>query len=185
MENQFFTTFSSTFNTFTIVWKEIGSELRIQRIFLSDSEHKSEVKALKYFKQIKSESSSSIASLGERIQRFLSGRQVDFTLEYLDFTMCNKIQRKVLLADSKIPRGWVSTYKRIANNISIPMGARVVGNALARNPFPIVIPCHRAIKTNGDLGGFQGGTTMKRKLLELEGIEFSERGKVITDRIYY
>ncbi len=64
-------------------------------------------------------------------------------------------------------------------------GARVVGNALARNPFPIIIPCHRAIKSNGALGGFQGGIKMKRALLELEGIEFSERGMVVTKRIYY
>jgi len=67
----------------------------------------------------------------------------------------------------------------------MPKGARVVGNALARNPFPIIIPCHRAIKTNGELGGFQGGLDMKRALLELEGIEVSDKGKVITDRIYY
>ncbi|MFW9819288.1 MAG: MGMT family protein, partial [Candidatus Thorarchaeota archaeon] len=84
-----------------------------------------------------------------------------------------------------IPRGWVSTYLRIANYIGLYNGARVVGNALAKNPFPIIIPCHRAIKTNGELGGYQGGTTMKKKLLEMEGIEFSNNGKVITERIFY
>ncbi|MFX0019761.1 MAG: methylated-DNA--[protein]-cysteine S-methyltransferase [Promethearchaeota archaeon] len=66
-----------------------------------------------------------------------------------------------------------------------PKGARIVGNALARNPFPIIIPCHRAIKTRSELGGFQGGIDMKRALLKLEGIEISEKGKVITNRIYY
>ena len=96
-----------------------------------------------------------------------------------------EIQKRILLAEFRIPRGWVSTYKRIANNIGIHKGARVVGNALAKNPFPIIIPCHRTIKTNGDLGGFQGGIKMKRALLELEGIKFSDRGIVITDRIYY
>jgi len=60
-----------------------------------------------------------------------------------------------------------------------------VGNALAKNPFPIIIPCHRAIKTNGDLGGFQGGVKMKRALLEQEGIKFSNQGKVIIKKIYY
>jgi methylated-DNA-[protein]-cysteine S-methyltransferase len=57
--------------------------------------------------------------------------------------------------------------------------------ALARNPFPLLIPCHRAIRSNGKLGGFQGGPGMKRALLELEGIEFSPTGKVLTDRIHY
>lgn len=106
-------------------------------------------------------------------------------MELLNFELCSKIQEKVLLAEYQIPRGWVSTYKRIANHIGIQNGARVVGNSLAKNPFPIVIPCHRAIKSNSELGGYQGGIEMKRKLLEMEGIEVSENGKVITNKIYY
>lgn len=185
MEYRFYATFPSPFDAFTIVWKETGSKLQIQRIFLSDTKHKSEVKALESFKKIKLESSSLIALLGENIQRFFKGEQVDFDHGLLDFNQCFEIQKKVLLAEYKIPRGWVSTYKRIAHHLHMPKGARVVGNALARNPFPIIIPCHRAIKTNGELGGFQGGIDMKRALLELEGIEISDKGKVITDRIYY
>ncbi|MFX1410237.1 MAG: methylated-DNA--[protein]-cysteine S-methyltransferase [Promethearchaeota archaeon] len=181
----FYTTFSSQFDTFTIVWKETDSDILIQRVFLSDPEHKSEVKALESFKKVKLASNSLITILGEKIQRFLKGERVDFDLELLNFDGCYEIQKRVLLAEHGIPRGWVSTYIRIAIKIGIPRGARVVGNALARNPFPIIIPCHRAIKTNGDLGGFQGGLVMKRKLLELEGIAFSEGGKVITDKIYY
>ena len=185
MDYRFYATFSSPFDTFTIVWKETGSSIQIQHIFLSDPELKSEVKALEFYNQIKIGSSSSITLLGGKIQRFLNGENVEFDLGLLDFNQCFDIQKKVLLAEYAIPRGWVSTYKRIANKIGIPKGARVVGNALAKNPFPIIIPCHRAIKTNGDLGGFQGGIKMKRRLLELEGIKFSERGKVITDKIYY
>ena len=91
----------------------------------------------------------------------------------------------MLLAEYDIPRGWISTYKRIAGHLGITNGARVVGNSLAKNPFPIFIPCHRAIRSDGALGGYQGGLAMKRALLELEGIEFSTDGKVLTDRIYY
>ena len=185
MENRFFTTFSSPFDTFTIVWKEIGSDLLIQRIFLSDPELKSEVKALESFKHIKLESSPSVELLGERIQRFLRGEHVSFELELLDFNKCYEVQKRVLTAEYGIPRGWVSTYKRIADKIGITNGSRVIGNALARNPFPIVIPCHRVIKSNGQLGGFQGGVKMKHKLLEMEGKEFSRKGMVVTKRIFY
>ena len=185
MEYRSYATFSSPFDTFTIVWKGSGSEPLIERIFLSDPDQKSEIKALDSFNQIKLKSAASITSLGEKIQYFLKGENIKFDLGILNFTRCLEIQKKVLLADFNIPRGFVSTYKRIANYIGITNGARVIGNALARNPFPIVIPCHRAIKTNGDLGSFQGGIKMKRKLLEMEGIEISERGKVITSRIYY
>ncbi|MFW9867225.1 MAG: methylated-DNA--[protein]-cysteine S-methyltransferase [Candidatus Thorarchaeota archaeon] len=185
MRDLFYATFSSQFDTFTILWKDFATQLKIQRIFLSDKAFKSEEKALKSLKQIKEGSSSSIESIGKKIQRFLNGEKIKFNLDLVDFNKCFDIQKKVLLAEYEIPRGWISTYKRIAEKIGIPSGARVVGNALARNPFPIIIPCHRAIKTNGELGGFQGGVSMKRILLEMEGIEFSNRGKVITDRIYY
>lgn len=181
----FYNTFTSPFGTFTIVWKEIGSNLRVHRIFLSDPAHKSKVKVLQSFNKIKLGSCSLITSLGKKITQFLEGEVVEFDLDWLDFNLCSESQKKVLLAEYEIPRGWVSTYKRIAEKIGIHNGARVVGNALANNPFPIAIPCHRAIKTNGELGGFQGGVKMKRALLEMEGIEFSNKGKVITDRIYY
>ena len=181
----FYSTFTSPFDTFTIVWREAGPNLRIQRIFLSDPHLKSEIKALEFFEQIDVGSSSQITSLGEKIQRFFKGEKVEFDLGLLDFNTCSEVQKKVLIAEYKVPMGWVSTYKRIAEKIEIPNGARVVGNSLAKNPFPIVIPCHRAIKTNGELGGYQGGVEMKQKLLEMEGIEFSDKGKVITNRIYY
>jgi methylated-DNA-[protein]-cysteine S-methyltransferase len=89
------------------------------------------------------------------------------------------------LAEHRIPRGWVSTYGRIAKSLAVPRGARAVGSALSHNPFPIIIPCHRALRSNGELGGFQGGLAMKRALLELEGVQFSPTGRVLTDRVYY
>ncbi|MDX1799202.1 MAG: methylated-DNA--[protein]-cysteine S-methyltransferase [Candidatus Lokiarchaeia archaeon] len=180
-----FLTFPSPFGTFTIVWKGIEPDLQLQRIFLSDSEHKSENKAFISLQGLNLGSSSHITSLGDKIQQFLEGEVVEFNLELLDFNLCTKIQEKVLRADFRSPRGWISTYKRIANYIRVQNGARVVGNLLARNPFPIIIPCHRAIKSNGELGGYQGGIDMKRKLLEMEGIEFSNSGKVITKKIFY
>ena len=185
MEHLFYYTFHSRFDSFAIVWREVGSEFRIQRIFLSDPELKSETKTLDTYKRIKVRKTESISLLGQNIQEFFKGEEIKFDLDLLDLDKCLEIQKRVLLAEYEIPRGWVSTYKRIAEKIGIHNGARVVGNALARNPFPILIPCHRAIKTNGELGGFQGGIKMKRALLEMEGIEFSSRGKVISDRIYY
>ncbi len=60
-----------------------------------------------------------------------------------------------------------------------------MGGALLRNPFPIIIPCHRAIRSDGELGGFQGGLKMKQALLELEGIRFSSTGKVLAPSLFY
>ena len=110
---------------------------------------------------------------------------MEFDLSMLHLADCSAFQRRVLLAEHGIPRGWVSTYGRIAEQVGVPRGARAVGGALARNPFPIVIPCHRAIRADGRLGGFQGGAGMKRALLALEGVSCGSDGRVLSPRYYY
>lgn len=123
--------------------------------------------------------------LARGVHDFLSGRPVDFDIHIVDMSQCSSFQQRVLLAEFRIPRGWTSTYGRIARHVGQPRAARAVGAALASNPFPVVIPCHRAIRGDGGLGGFQGGLAMKRELLAHEGIRFSRRGMVLTEHIYY
>jgi O-6-methylguanine DNA methyltransferase len=62
--------------------------------------------------------------------------------------------------------------------LSAPRAARAVGTALARNPFPLIIPCHRVVRSDGMLGGFGGGLKMKKALLEMEGVAFDRSGRV-------
>lgn len=126
-----------------------------------------------------------INKVGHQIRDFLTGRTIEFALDLVDLSRCSVFQRRVLLAESRIPRGWTSTYGRIARRIGEPNTARAVGNALARNPFPVIIPCHRAVREDGRIGGFQGGEQMKRELLTYEGIRFSKDGRVIAERVYY
>jgi methylated-DNA-[protein]-cysteine S-methyltransferase len=80
-------------------------------------------------------------------------------------------QKKVWDEIDKIPRGKVITYGQIAKNIGKPKAARAVANACGANPNPIVVPCHRVIRSDGELGGYSGpgGIKQKRKLLENEG----------------
>ncbi len=181
----FHTTVSTSFDKISIVWSETQSAVLVQRIFLSDSNSSSENKVQASFQQVKLESSPLITELTEKILMFFEGKKVDFDLNIVDFNRCYATQKRVILAEYEIPRGWVSTYKRIANHLGILNGARVIGNALARNPFPIIIPCHRAVKTDGSLGGYQGGVKMKHALLEMEGVKFSDKGKVIMSQVYY
>ncbi len=101
-----------------------------------------------------------------------------FSLVWQETEARPRVQR-VLRAEHQIPRGWVSAYGRIAAHLGVSGGARAVGNALAQNPFPILIPRHRAIRADGSLGGYQGGAAMKRTLREREGLTFSPAGKVI------
>lgn len=94
-------------------------------------------------------------------------------------------QQSVLRAEHAVPRGRVSTYGLIAARLGNPRAVRAVGNALATNPFPIIVPCHRAIRTGGELGGYQGGSAMKRVLLEREGIVFDAGGRAVVRRFHY
>jgi methylated-DNA-[protein]-cysteine S-methyltransferase len=187
----------SAFGALGIVWQDtqaVGTTAavettaagaRVQRVFLPNPQRAARDTLQVVFPGARSHACPAISALGERIQRFLAGDPVCFDLGIVALERCSAFQRQVLQAEHGIPRGWVSTYGRIARSLGTPRGARAVGRALARNPFPIIVPCHRAIRSDGHLGGFQGGLEMKRALLEMEGVEVTLAGRVRTDRFYY
>ena len=87
-----------------------------------------------------------------------------------------KFQIKVWKAISKIPRGQVRTYKELAKLIKKPKAARAVANACGKNPYPIKIPCHRVIRSDGSLGGYSGRGRIrtKKNILKKEGFNFGK-----------
>jgi methylated-DNA-[protein]-cysteine S-methyltransferase len=171
-----YTLLPSAFGIFSLVWRETEKGPKVHRVLFPHEHTPAGARLL---------SCPAIAEVGERILSLLGGEAVYFDLGIIALERCSEFQKRVLLAEYGIPRGWISTNGRIARTFDTPGGARAVGGALARNPFPIIIPCHRAIRANGELGGFRGGLEMKRALLELEGVKFSQAGKVLMDRIYY
>jgi O-6-methylguanine DNA methyltransferase len=93
----------------------------------------------------------------------------------LDLSPLTAFQRQVLEAARRIPRGEVRSYAWIAREIGRPRAVRAVGTALARNPLPVVIPCHRVIHASGDLGAYSGGgPAAKARLLAHEGVDLAE-----------
>jgi methylated-DNA-[protein]-cysteine S-methyltransferase len=165
--------FPTSFGELTITWNTMGL---IEGIYLPEKKPV-ELPSPK-------EPDLVIRRLSYQLVNFLKGENIKFQLEILNWDRCTSFQRRVLETEYNIPRGYVSTYGRIASHIGLMGGARAVGNALAGNPFPIVIPCHRAVRTDGTLGGYQGGIYMKRKLLEMEGVEF-DGSKVKMNKLYY
>lgn len=181
--NQFYSYKDSKLGTFGFVWEENEMLTKIVKIFLPND------KSI-LLSHIKTEyplakKSNSLDNFALNLKRFVSGEDIKFDISLLDLEICNDFQKRVLIADYNIPRGFVSTYSRIAIHIGTPKGARAVGNALANNPFPLVIPCHRAIKSDGSLGGFGGGLQMKRTLLEKEGVFSCENDYILNPNIYY
>jgi methylated-DNA-[protein]-cysteine S-methyltransferase len=96
-----------------------------------------------------------------------------------------EFEKKVLVATFRIPRGKVSTYKRIAEKIGKPRAHRAVANALHKNPLHPVVPCHRVVKSDGCFGGERKAAEARRKLVEKEGVPI-ENGKVkMSDTILF
>lgn len=86
----------------------------------------------------------------------------------LSFLIGTEFERQVWLALSEIPYGETRTYKWMAQRVGCPKGSRAVGQALKKNPIPIVLPCHRVIESDGKIGGFALGEDIKRRLLQME-----------------
>ena len=117
---------------------------------------------------------------------YYEGARVDFcTVPPLVLAGKSPFARSVLAACRQIEFGRKLTYAELAESIGHPRAARAVGTALARNPIPLIIPCHRAVRSDGGLGGYRGGLMMKRALLEMEGVSLSVGDIVEADAYYY
>tara|TARA_A200000159_G_scaffold163954_1_gene191896 strand:+ start:2108 stop:2428 length:321 start_codon:yes stop_codon:yes gene_type:complete len=85
----------------------------------------------------------------------------------------------------KIPKGKVTTYKKMAEALDIK-AYRAVGQAMNRNPCLVEVPCHRVVKSNGEVGGYAGGSARKTELLREEGVEVSENGQInLSEFLHY
>jgi methylated-DNA-[protein]-cysteine S-methyltransferase len=105
------------------------------------------------------------AQLGE----YFSGRRSHFAVP-LDFSGLSLFSRSVLEATASVPFGETRTYGEIARTIGKPGASRAVGNALNRNPIPLIVPCHRIVPTGDGIGKYAGGVEAKVRLLTLEGV---------------
>jgi len=105
-----------------------------------------------------------------RLQAYAAGRCEDFRDIPIDLGPVRAFQQAVLRHCRKIPHGKTCTYGELAARAGYPGAARAVGNCMASNPLPLVIPCHRVVLSNGGVGGYsgRGASRLKRRLLDLE-----------------
>lgn len=168
----------TVFGPVSVVWAKTEGRVIVRRLFLTDGAVAAESRMVSSFGALTESSCGEIDHLCGLIERFVRGEAVVFDRSICDFDHCSPFQRMVLFTEAKIPRGQVTTYRLLAEAVSSTMASRAVGHALATNPFPLIVPCHRTVRADGALGGFQGGFLMKRSLLEAEGVMMTGDGKV-------
>jgi O-6-methylguanine DNA methyltransferase len=109
-------------------------------------------------------------AVSKAVLGYFGGKKVDFSNVKVEIDKLRPFAKKVLAACRGIGFGRVVTYRELAKKIGRPGAARAVGTVMAKNPLPLIIPCHRVIRSDGKLGGFSapGGIKTKKKLIELE-----------------
>lgn len=109
-----------------------------------------------------------LEGLRRELDEYFEGRRRDFDVP-IDWSLSRGFTQRILRAIHAIPFGSTSSYRDVAAAAGNPRAGRAAGNACGANPIPIVVPCHRVLRTGGGLGGYTGGTEKKQTLLALEG----------------
>lgn len=109
-----------------------------------------------------------LASAAREIDEYFAGRRRQFDLP-LDYALSSGFRQVVQRELAHIPYGRTESYKTVAQTVGNPKAVRAVGSACATNPLPVVVPCHRVLRSDGSLGGYIGGLAAKTTLLNLEG----------------
>ncbi|MEJ2739048.1 MAG: methylated-DNA--[protein]-cysteine S-methyltransferase, partial [Dehalococcoidia bacterium] len=124
--------------------------------------------AMRKYGIVQVDSSAYSGTLLQRLRSYFEGNYTEFPDE-LDLSDTTDFQRSIWETTRTIPYGETRSYSWVANEAGYQKAPRAAGNALGENPFPIIVPCHRVIRSNGGLGGFTaGGTEVKEYLLQLE-----------------
>jgi methylated-DNA-[protein]-cysteine S-methyltransferase len=153
------------------------NEKRLARL-LFPSESAAEIRAelderFEQYKHVQDEDYGLISTLAG----YFGGERVVFDVE-VDFGQLGGFERAVLNELRGLAYGSTTGYKALATECGSPRAARAVGNALAKNPVPIVVPCHRVLRSDGLIGGWSGLPGWKERLLELEGITLGDGNRV-------
>jgi methylated-DNA-[protein]-cysteine S-methyltransferase len=158
-----------------LAWNENGvSSLRLP----ASSEARAEASVLRLFPQARRTTpSAQMASLISEIKRYFDGEKVDFSAVPLDMGSQDPFFARVYAEVRKLGWGETTTYGAVAKVLGAePQAARDVGQAMASNPIPLIVPCHRVLAAGGKIGGFSapGGSNSKAKMLEIEGVPLAD-----------
>ena len=156
--------FRTPFGDGCFVW---GKET-VYRVFLPSPGESAELRAYREYDSVDWAGSSFADDISEKLSLLAAGVSAEVSWRVLDFGSASTFGRKVLSTLMDVKRGSTVSYGELAGKAGFPGAARAVGSVLASNPFPLIIPCHRVVRADGSPGSYQGGTVMKKYLLEAE-----------------
>ena len=147
----------------------VGDERGLTRLYLPRRNRKTLRHVVRHDFPNANEDDTLLLKLADDLRRYFAGEVVEFDVE-LGPCQASAFTRAVWEACRQIPYGQTCSYQRLAERAGHPRAARAVGSAMRRNPYPIVVPCHRVLNSDGSLGGYSGtgGVGFKRQLLEME-----------------
>ena len=147
----------------------LASDRGLRRVYLPARTAEALKRAIRKDARDATEDRRLLPDLAGGLQRYFAGRSVKFDVK-LDWTDRSDFDAAVYHACRRIPYGRTRSYKQLAEQVGRPGAARAVGNAMRTTDCPIVVPCHRVLKSDGSLGGFSGpdGINTKRRLLQME-----------------
>ncbi|MCJ8331507.1 MAG: methylated-DNA--[protein]-cysteine S-methyltransferase [Lentisphaeria bacterium] len=115
--------------------------------------------------------SAALKDTVKNLEKLFDGKDTAFDFDLLHFEKTGTFTHNVYKTVFKIPAGKTLSYKEVAKKSGNEKASRAVGSAMAKNPFPLIVPCHRVLAAGGKAGGFDGGIPMKRDLLKLENTD--------------
>jgi methylated-DNA-[protein]-cysteine S-methyltransferase len=148
----------------------LASDKGVRQLTLGHRSEKDALAALDSTVSPRADRDASTLALLRRLRAYAEGEPIDFGDVTIDLGKLTEFRRKIVFACRRIPYGWTRTYGELSTKAGYPAAARAVGQCMARNPIPLIVPCHRVVAASGHPGGFSapGGIQLKQKLLRLE-----------------
>ncbi|HPJ97297.1 MAG TPA: methylated-DNA--[protein]-cysteine S-methyltransferase [Syntrophales bacterium] len=175
----FYHIIASRYGEIGLMWKSFNGKAMVEEILLPREGKAMRMVIEESRPASKGVTGQSVPEVAAKIAAYLQGKPVFFSLNDLGRqNLTPGFRQDVLLRTLSIPLGMIDTYGGLATKTGHPKAARAVGTVMAQNPFPLVIPCHRVIRSDGKTGCYGGGAEMKRQLLAMEGVTFDRTGRV-------
>ncbi|MBN1871881.1 MAG: methylated-DNA--[protein]-cysteine S-methyltransferase [Candidatus Omnitrophica bacterium] len=172
-----YTVMTSAVCNVCVVWEGKNDRFRVRRIFLLERGADARRHIKRFYQEATRSQCKGVDALLRGIRRYFKSGSIGFDLSDTHMAGRSKFENNVYKATAHIPPGKVASYRTLASMCDC-RSARAIGRVMAKNPYPLLVPCHRVIHSSGKIGGFQTGPLMKRRLLELEGVKFDESGTV-------